>query len=62
MSRAGILQPMSAFDVWVLRFEPGDSPPSERLQRAFGIDAASARALEQSVPKIVKHAVPAKTA
>lgn len=53
---------MSSFDVWVVRFEPGVSPPAERLQRAFGIDAASAQSLEQSVPKIVKHAVPAKTA
>ena len=53
---------MSSFDVWVIRFEPGDSPPAERLQRAFGIDAASAESLEHSVPKIVKHAVPAKAA
>ena len=53
---------MSSFDVWVLRFEAGESSPAERLQSAFGIDARSARALEQSVPKIVKHAVPAKTA
>lgn len=53
---------MSSFDVWVIRFEPGEAPPAERLQAAFGIDAASARALEQSLPKIVKHAVPAKSA
>jgi hypothetical protein len=53
---------MSTFDVWVIRFEPGEAPPAERLQAAFGIDSLSARALEQSVPKIVKHAVPAKAA
>ena len=53
---------MSAFDVWVVRFEPGETPPVQRLQKAFGIDAPSAAALERSVPKIVKHAVPAKTA
>lgn len=50
------------FDVWIIRFEPGDSPPAERLQSAFGLDAASARSLEQELPKIVKHAVPAKAA
>jgi hypothetical protein len=53
---------MSAFDVWIIRFEPGESSPVDRLQSAFGIDATSARALEQSLPKIVKHAVPAKAA
>jgi hypothetical protein len=53
---------MSAFDVWIMRFEQGDSPPAERLQSAFGIDAASARSLEQSLPKVVKHGVPAKAA
>jgi len=53
---------MSAFDVWIIRFEPGESSPADRLESAFGIDAASARALEQSLPKIVKHAVPAKAA
>lgn len=53
---------MSSFDVWIIRFEPGETSPAERLQQAFGIDAASARALEQSVPKIVKHAVAAKAA
>jgi len=53
---------MSRFDVWIIRFEPGDAPPAERLERAFGLDAASARSLEQSVPKVVKHAVPAKAA
>jgi len=53
---------MSTFDVWIIRFEPGDSPPAERLQSAFGIDTASAQSLEQGVPKIVKHAVPAKAA
>lgn len=53
---------MSRFDVWIMRFEPGDASPAERLETAFGIDSASARSLEQSVPKIVKHAVPAKAA
>jgi hypothetical protein len=53
---------MSRFDVWIIRFEPGDTPGAERLQRAFGIDAGSARSLEQNLPKIVKHAVPAKAA
>jgi hypothetical protein len=53
---------MSTFDVWIIRFEPGDSAPAERLQSAFGIDAASARSLEQSLPKVVKHGVPAKEA
>ena len=53
---------MSRFDVWIIRFEPGDGSPAERLETAFGIDSASARSLEQSVPKIVKHAVPAKAA
>jgi len=53
---------MSTFDVWIIRFEQGDSAPAERLQSAFGIDAASARSLEQSLPKVVKHSVPAKAA
>jgi hypothetical protein len=53
---------MSRFDVWIIRFEPGDASPAVRLERAFGLDAASARLLEQGVPKIVKHAVPAKAA
>lgn len=53
---------MARFDVWIMRFEPRDVSPAERLEKAFGIDAASARSLEQSVPKIVKHAVPAKAA
>ncbi|TNF64045.1 MAG: hypothetical protein EP303_01910 [Deltaproteobacteria bacterium] len=53
---------MSTFDVWIISFEPGDSPPAERLEDAFGMDSASARALEQSLPKIVKHAIPAKAA
>ena len=53
---------MSSFDVWVMGFEPGDAPPAERLQAAFGLDLASAQSLERSLPKIVKHAVPAKTA
>jgi hypothetical protein len=58
----GILVAMSVFDVWVIRFEPGERPPAERLQDAFGIDGASARALEQSVPKIIKHGVHAQAA
>jgi len=53
---------MSRFDVWIIRFEPADASPAERLETAFGIDFSSARSLEQSVPKIVKHAVPAKAA
>jgi hypothetical protein len=53
---------MSTFDVWIIRFDEGDSAPAERLQRAFGIDAASARSLEQSLPKVVKRGVPAKAA
>jgi hypothetical protein len=53
---------MSTFDVWIMRFESGDSSPAVRLQSAFGIDAASARSLEQSLPKVVKHGVPAKAA
>ena len=53
---------MSSFDVWIIRFEPRDTPPAERLRSAFGLDAESARALEQSVPKVVKHAVSAKAA
>jgi hypothetical protein len=53
---------MSRFDVWIMRFEPGDASPAKRLETAFGIDSSSARSLEQSVPKIVKHAVPAKAA
>jgi hypothetical protein len=53
---------MSTFDVWIIRFEPGEAPPAERLRAAFGIDLASARSLEQSLPKIVKHGVSAKRA
>lgn len=53
---------MSKFDVWIIRFEPQDSSPAERLQSAFGIDASSAQSLQRSVPKIVKHAVSAKAA
>jgi hypothetical protein len=53
---------MSTFDVWIIRFDEGDSAPAERLQGAFGIDAASARSLEQSLPKVVKRGVPAKAA
>lgn len=58
----GILPFMARFDVWIMRFEPLDASPAERLEKAFGIDPTSARSLEQSVPKIVKHAVPAKAA
>ena len=58
----GILGFMARFDVWIMRFEPGDASPAERLEAAFGLDTASARSLEQGVPKIVKHAVPAKAA
>lgn len=53
---------MSAFDVWIIRFEPGDSPPADRLQAAFGIDAAAAQSIEQGLPKVVKHGVHAKAA
>jgi hypothetical protein len=53
---------MATFDVWIMRFEPGDTPPAERLQSTFGLDAASAESLERGLPKIVKHAVPAKAA
>jgi hypothetical protein len=53
---------MSSFDVWIIRFEPGTESPAKRLQAAFGMDAASARALEQSLPKIVKHGIQAKAA
>jgi hypothetical protein len=53
---------MARFDVWITRFEPQDASPAERLEKAFGIDPGSARSLEQSVPKIVKHALPAKAA
>ncbi|MGB8331814.1 MAG: hypothetical protein WCE62_16935 [Polyangiales bacterium] len=53
---------MSTFDVWIIRFEPADTPPAERLRHAFGIDPATARSLEQNVPKVVKHAVSAKAA
>jgi hypothetical protein len=53
---------MSTFDVWIIRFESGGAAPAERLQTAFGIDAASARSLEQDLPKVVKHSVPAKVA
>lgn len=53
---------MSTFDVWIIRFEPREASPAARLQAAFGIDAASARTLEQSLPKVVKHSVSAKAA
>lgn len=53
---------MSAFDVWVVRFEPGETPAAERLQKAFGLDAPQAAALERSLPRVVKHGVPAKAA
>jgi hypothetical protein len=57
-----MLVPMSVFDVWIIRFEPGEKPPAERLQDAFGMDGPSARALEQSVPKIIKHGVHSQAA
>jgi hypothetical protein len=53
---------MASFDVWIIRFEPGEAPPAERLQAAFGIDLGSAQSLERSVPRIVKHGVSAKRA
>ena len=53
---------MASFDVWIIRFEPGEAPPAERLQAAFGIDLGSAQSLERSVPQIVKHGVSAKRA
>ena len=53
---------MVSFDVWIIRFEPGEAPPAERLQAAFGIDLESARSLERSVPRVVKHGVSAKRA
>jgi len=53
---------MSSFDVWIIRFEPGTDSPAKRLQSAFGMDASSARALEQSLPKVVKRGIQAKAA
>lgn len=53
---------MSTFDVWLIRFSPGGPPPAERLKNAFGIDGASARSLEQNLPRVVKHGVAAKEA
>ena len=53
---------MSAFDVWVVRFEPSEMSPAERLQEAFGIDAPSAATLAENLPRIVKHGVTAKSA
>ncbi|MBW2507204.1 MAG: hypothetical protein JRE81_01100 [Deltaproteobacteria bacterium] len=53
---------MVSFDVWIIGFEPGEAPPAERLQAAFGIDLESARSLERSVPRVVKHGVSAKRA
>lgn len=53
---------MSRFDVWVIRFSPGEPPPAERLKNAFGLDDASARSLEQNLPRVVKHGVLAKEA
>jgi len=53
---------MSTFDVWVIRFSPGGPPPSERLKNAFGIDDASAKSVEQNLPRVVKHGVAAKEA
>ena len=53
---------MSTFDVWIVRFSPGEPPPAERLKSVFGIDDKSARALEQSLPRVVKHRAHAKEA
>jgi hypothetical protein len=49
---------MSTFDVWVIRFQGGgEVSPAEGLQRIFGIDAAAAAEVEQTVPRVVKHRV-----
>jgi len=53
---------MSKFDVWVMRFGSGGPPPGQRLKHAFGLDDTQARAIEQNLPRIVKHAVNAKEA
>ena len=53
---------MSTFDVWVIRFSPGGPAPSERLKNAFGIDDASAKSLQENLPRVVKHGVAAKEA
>ncbi len=54
---------MSTFDVWVIRFQSGgEVSPVEGLQRIFGIDAAAAARLEQTVPRVVKHRVRAEAA
>ena len=53
---------MSKFDVWVLSFSTGGPPPAQRLKHAFGIDDTSARAIEQRLPRVIKHAVGAKEA
>ena len=53
---------MSSFDVWLITFEPGDIAPSVRLQDAFGMDPTSARELEQALPRVVKHGLPAEAA
>lgn len=53
---------MSTFDVWVIRFSPGGPAPSERLKNAFGIDDASAKSLQENLPRVVKHGVAAKDA
>jgi hypothetical protein len=53
---------MSSFDVWLITFEPGEIAPSTRLQDAFGMDPASARELEQALPRVVKHGLAADAA
>ncbi len=53
---------MSSFDVWLITFEPGDIAPAVRLQDAFGMDPVSARELEQALPRVVKHGIPAEAA
>ncbi|MEM7136623.1 MAG: hypothetical protein AAF500_08600 [Myxococcota bacterium] len=53
---------MSTFDVWVMRFEPGDVPPADRVAHAFGVDETTARSLVRSLPRVVKHGVAAPKA
>lgn len=53
---------MSSFDVWILRFHSTATAPSDGLRRVFGIDERSAREIEQTLPRVVKHGVHAKAA
>ena len=53
---------MSSFDVWILRFHSTATAPSDGLRRVFGIDEGSAREIEQTLPRVVKHGVHAKAA